>query len=188
VEPLPEVERGEIHVRAPPELDRDVGAAGPRTGGDLPNPLHDRDGLLDRLRDERLHLARADPRVLRLDRDRREREVRQEIDLEPCVRDDPEDHDGHERHGDGDGPGDRKVDELHRSASPPFAAAAPGSPPSARAGRASASLPAARFAVTGCPFSSITFTSAFARRLSWPTITTVSPRLTPALISTDSPL
>ena len=55
----------------------------------------------------------AAPGQLGADGERRVGQVGQQVDLEPRQRNEPEQGDRHRRHGDGDSPANREVDEAH---------------------------------------------------------------------------
>jgi hypothetical protein len=113
VETLPDIERRKVHVRSPPELNGEIRTTRTRAGRHLLHPLHHRDRLLNRARNEALDLARPYPPVLRLDRNRREGQIGKKINLKPPKRYEAENQHGDVRHGNGNRASDRKIDDLH---------------------------------------------------------------------------
>jgi hypothetical protein len=109
VQPLPHVEGGEVHVRAPREAERHQGHA---LAGRALQPLHARhvgQRPLHRLGHEALDFRGRDVRVAGVDDQARIGNVRKQVDGEASEREPAERRDRHEQHGDRDRPPDRSA-------------------------------------------------------------------------------
>ena len=100
VELLAHVDAGEVHVRAPDELERHVRLAGARDRAHLAHVADDADRFLDRPRDQRLEFERRRAGQLGADRERRIGEVGQQVQLEARQRHEAEQRDGDRAHDD----------------------------------------------------------------------------------------
>ena len=90
VELLADVDPGEIHVRAPDELEDHVRLPRPGDGANLADVADDPDRFFHGPRDQVFDLERRRARELGAYRERRVREVGQEVELESRQRHDPE--------------------------------------------------------------------------------------------------
>ena len=109
VQTLARVEGRELHVRAPPELELDERLTLARPRRDAPRPRHGVQLLLDRLRDPALDLGGSRVRVRRPHRERREGDVRKEVDREAEEGHHADHGDAHVEHRGGHGPTERQV-------------------------------------------------------------------------------
>ena len=113
VELLADVDPGEIHVRAPDELEDHVRLSRPGDRANLADVADDPDRFFHRPRDQVLDLERRRARELGAYRERRVREIGQKVELESRQRHEPEERDRHRAHDDGHAAADRKIDQLH---------------------------------------------------------------------------
>ena len=113
VEALAHLDAGEVHVRAPGEFDDHVRLAGARHRAHRAHVAHHAGRFFDGARDQVFDFGGRRARQLGADGQRRVRQVRQQVHLEPRQRNDAQQGDRHRRHGDGDAPANREVHEAH---------------------------------------------------------------------------
>ena len=106
IERLPRVEKGEVHVGAPGELEGQEREALARPRLDAPEARDAAGGRFEGHGDQRLHFLGRDARKPRDDRKARISDVGQEIHAELAQGHEPEQDDGQEEHGRGNRPAD----------------------------------------------------------------------------------
>ncbi len=121
VELVAHLEAGHVHVGAPGELEHDIGLAGARYRMHLAHVLDDADGLFDRLADQVFDFQRRGTFVFGAHRQRRVRQIRQQVDLESGESDQAEQHHRQRQHADGDAPARGQLRQTHDPDSGAFA-------------------------------------------------------------------
>ncbi len=119
VQPLPDVEHRELHVRSPVELQTHQRLTFARPGIDGADRRNAAHYGLDRLGDKPLYLRRPRIRVGRPDRERRKGNVGQEVDRQARERDRSQHTHREVQHGRRDGTPDRQVGQRHQLTPPP---------------------------------------------------------------------
>ena len=115
VEPVTDIEGGEVHIGIPRELESHLGYVRSRGRGHADDIVDYSDRVLDRAGQQGLDFDRRRTLVGRADRERWVGDVGQEVDRQVAEGHDPEDHRRHRKDEDRDGPSDRQVDDLHRA-------------------------------------------------------------------------
>ncbi len=111
VEPLAHVERGEVHLGAPGELEGDLAQVGAGAGAHGDDPVHDAHRVLDGAGEQGLDLGRGRSLELGADAERGVGDVGQQVDRQVAEGDHAEHDRGQREHDDRDRTPDREVDD-----------------------------------------------------------------------------
>ena len=115
IEPLPNVQRREVHVRAPGKLERHLAGVRAGAGDHAVHTVHHTHRILDRARDQGLDLGRRRTLVLGPHGHRRVGDVRQQVDRQVPERDAAEHDRGHGEDEHRDRPPGGERDDPHEA-------------------------------------------------------------------------